>query len=164
MTNPGNPNQPRDPQGRFRKRWGWGSAAAVLLTSALVAGSAGAGAGGAVGGAGTSASGRSSSGSQAKARARSTARVVQRLESRGLRVEERAVDVADDCVAHSYGQVRQFFVEHPCTTLYRGLFEIRDGWRGVAVVAVAFNAQAEPVGRTARAAQLAELASTTTVG
>jgi hypothetical protein len=143
---------------------------------------------------------------------------VQRLESRGLRVEERAVDADDDCAAHSYGQVRRFFVEHPCTALYRGLFEVRDRRRGVAVVAVAWvdmpdeakagefqrlvdrhgtgnlteltregarptgvrwtgehyasvrdeatvvSAQAEPVGRTARAAQLAELASTTTVG
>jgi hypothetical protein len=63
---------------------------------------------------------------------------VQRLESRGLRVEQRDVDANDDCAAHSYGQVRQFFVEHPCTALYRGLFEVRDGRRGIAVVAVAW--------------------------
>jgi hypothetical protein len=64
-------------------------------------------------------------------------RVVQQLEGRGLRVEEIDVDADGDCAAHSYGQVHEFFVRQPCTALYRGLFEVRDG-PATAVIAVAW--------------------------
>jgi len=133
------------------------------------------------------------------------------LEGRGLRVELRASDADDDCAAHSYGQVREFFVQNPCAALYRALFEVGDG-PATALVAVAWvdmpteaqardfqglvdrqgtgnvteltddvrwtgeryasvrdgvtvvNAQAEPVGGTAQAVQLAGLAAGTAVG
>ena len=178
-----------------------------------------AGAGGGTGGDGTAA-GRSASGtegSSARARDRSTARVVQSLRERGLEVEQRGVDADDDCAAHSYSQVRDFFAQQPCTALYRALFEVRDG-SATAVLAVAWvdmpdtaearefqrlvdvhgtgnatelteegtsptsvrwtgehyasvrdgvtvlNAQAEPVGRTAQAVELARTAASLAVG
>ena len=185
---------------------------AVVLALGVAAGGAGTVAATGAGGAGTSAGRSGGEGAQVRARARSTARAVQRLESRGLRVEQRGVEADDDCAAHSYGDVQDFFEDQPCTALYRGLFEVRDG-RAVAVVAVAWvdmpdpdqalefqqlvdrhgtgnvtelgpgsvrwtgeryasgrdgltvvNAQAEPVGRTAQAVRLADLAAGTAVG
>jgi hypothetical protein len=152
-----------------------------------------------------------------RARAKSTARVVQRLRSRGLRVSERGTDADGNCATHSYGQVQEFLVRQPCTALYRALFEVRDGQIAV-IVAVAWvdmpdegqarrlqqlvdrhgtgnlteltkegkgsravrwtgehytsardgvtfvNAQAEPVGRTARAIGLARTVAPLAVG
>ena len=92
--------------------------------------------GGAVTGTGTSA-GRTASGTQARARDRSTLRTVQRLQPQGLQVTERAVEGDDDCAAHSYGQVQDFFQQNSCAVLYRALFEVRDG-PATALVAVAW--------------------------
>ena len=206
----GKPDQPRNPDGTWKARNSWGLAGLVALTVAIGAGAGGVGAGavgGATGGAGTSV-GRSGGNTQAKARARdrSTLRTVQRLQSRGLQVTERAVDAGDDCAANSYGQVQEFFRQNACAALYRALFEVRDG-QAMALVAVAWvdmpneaqamryqqlvdrhgtgnvtelstrvqwtgqryvstrdgvtvvNAQAEPVGRTAAAVALAQLAA-----
>lgn len=194
-------------------RTGGGIALAFLVL--LIA----AGAGGGTGGDNTAADGLASGteGDTARARDRSTARVVQNLQDRGLEVEQRGVDADGDCAAHSYGQVRESFVRRPCTALYRALFEVRDG-PATAVLAVAWvdmpdaaearefqrlvdvhgtgnatelteegtpptslrwtgahyasvrdgvtvlNAQAEPVGRDARAVELAETAASVAVG
>ena len=54
-----------------------------------------------------------------------------------MRVTDQHVDADDDCAAHSYGQVHAFFVDQPCTALYRGLFEVRDG-QVTGMVAVAW--------------------------
>jgi hypothetical protein len=221
----GKPDQPRNPDGTWRARSSW-SLAGLVAVAALVglgtgSGAAGVAGGGASAGGGTvaerSASGSQGGGAQVRARAKSTTRVVQRLRSRGLRVSERGVDADDDCAAHSYGQVREFFGRQPCTALYRALFEVRDG-RVTVVVAVAWvdmpdddqarrlqqlvdrngtgnlteltkegrgprsvqwtgqhytsardgvtfvNAQAEPVGSTARAIGLAESVAMAAVG
>ena len=91
---------------------------------------------GVTGGSGTVA-GRTASGTQAKARDRSTLRTVQRLQSQGLQVTERAVDADDDCATHSYGQVQDFFRQNSWSALYRALFEVRDG-PATALVAVAW--------------------------
>lgn len=136
------PNPNRDDIGRFApKRRGGLAALAVILAVGAAGGGVSVGAtGGASGGGGTaarSASGGQGGGARVRAQARSTLRVVQRLESDGLRVTERGVDAADDCAVHSYGQVREFFVRQPCTALYRGLFEVRDG-RVTALIAVAW--------------------------
>jgi hypothetical protein len=211
-------DQPRDDRGRWKKKGGIVALLSVFAAAAIGfgGGTVGTSVGGAGGGGGTaagrSASGSQSSGARVRARARSTARVVQRLQGRGLRVTERDVDADDDCATHSYGEVQEFFIQQPCTALYRGLFEVRGGG-ATAVVAVAWvdmpdaeqsrefqqlvdrhgtgnvteltkegarpaparwtgehyvsardeatvvNAQAEPVGRTARAVRLAELAA-----
>lgn len=126
-------DQPRDRRGRWTKTGG--GVVAAVLALAVAAGGAGASAGAGIAGgasgsgsaAGRSVGGSQGSGARVRARAKSTARAVQRLRARGLRVTERGVDADDDCVTHSYGQVRQFFREHPCTALYRALLEVRDG-------------------------------------
>ncbi len=216
------PNPNRDRRGRFARKGGGLAALALVLAVGAVGGGTtlGATGGAATGGgaaAGRSAGGGLGGGAGVPAQARSTMRVVQQLEGRGLRVEEIDVDADGDCAAHSYGQVQVFFERRPCTALYRALFEVRDG-RATAVVAVAWvdmpdaaqagefqqlvdthgtgnvtelteegarpgsgrwsgehytsvrddvtvvNAQAEPVGSTAGAVRLAELASSTAVG
>src|SRR5690606_18840118 len=60
-----------------------------------------------------------------------------RLLRQAVRVEQR-FDTTDDCAAHSYGKVREFFREHPCVALHRAWFEVRDGKRGVVLVAVSW--------------------------
>lgn len=90
-----------------------------------------------------------------KAQDRSTARATTRLIRKGLRVRERGVDSVTDCVAHSYGQVQDFFRANPCTALFRALLEIRD--------ATVVNVQAEPVGRARAALELARVATDATL-
>jgi hypothetical protein len=124
-------DQPRDKQGRWTKRSGGFLVSLALVLGFAAAGGSAAGAGGAasaVSAAERSVGGTQARGSRSKGRAqdRSTARVVQRLKSRGLRVNERGVDASHDCVAHSYGQVQQFFRQHPCTAVYRALLEVHD--------------------------------------
>jgi hypothetical protein len=60
------------------------------------------------------------------------------LEQRGLRVHQQRTSFSTDCAGHSYGEVQQFFREHPCSALFRALYEIRDGKAGVVLVAVAW--------------------------
>lgn len=50
----------------------------------------------------------------------------------------RFADDASDCAAHSYGAVREFFRTHPCTSLRRAQFEVRDRNGDVALVPVAW--------------------------
>lgn len=59
------------------------------------------------------------------------------LARQGLRVEQRFSSDDGDCAAHSYGLVREFFEDNPCSTLFRALFEVQDG-RSVVLVAVAW--------------------------
>ncbi|MGH3874240.1 MAG: hypothetical protein ACRDSR_22520 [Pseudonocardiaceae bacterium] len=70
--------------------------------------------------------------------AQNSFRAVVRLERKGFRVNSRLTSDDADCAAHSYGKVHQFFVVHPCTGLYRGLFEVRDKRGDVVLVAVAW--------------------------
>lgn len=204
----GNPNQPRDKRGRWTK--GGGFTLAAVVTASIGVAAVGGGA------SGTSASGSGkggprSSSSQAKAANRDVARLVRRLQNSDLRVEPIATSADQDCAANSYGRIRVYFSDHPCSALFRVLLRVTDRNRAVAVVAVAtvdmpdssqagtvkstvddygtgnitelrsrrvpavdwtgrhyvselddttvVNAQAEPIGRTAAATALAELAS-----
>ncbi|WP_219414814.1 hypothetical protein [Pseudonocardia nigra] len=54
-----------------------------------------------------------------------------------MRVDSR-FEADDDCAAHSYGQVQEFFRAQPCATLFRALFTVRDARRNVVLVAVAW--------------------------
>lgn len=72
-----------------------------------------------------------------KARDRNPAQLLSRLARQGLRVEQRFTSDDGDCAAHSYGLVREFFQENPCSALFRALFEVHDG-RVVVLVAVAW--------------------------
>jgi hypothetical protein len=60
------------------------------------------------------------------------------LERIGLRVRPQ-IEFADaDCAAHSYGEVHQFFRDHPCDALYRALFEMHDRPAALVLVTVAW--------------------------
>jgi hypothetical protein len=99
------------------------------------------------GASGTTASASSArANSQARRRDADAARL--RLLRQALRVEQR-FDTTDDCVAHSYGQVREFFRDEPCVALHRAWFDVRDGRRGLVLVAVSWVEM--PDARSARA-------------
>lgn len=118
---------------------GKGGGVVVALGVALALGAGGATAGGALtssGSASISAAGSGRSGSQVGRRDSSAAEA--RLAARGVRISTRLTDDASDCVAHSYGQVQQFFRQHPCAALHRAQFEVRDTKGDVALVPVAW--------------------------
>jgi hypothetical protein len=54
----------------------------------------------------------------------------------GLRGAQHAVRRDFECVAHSFGQVRDFFVHTPCASLDRALFAVTDSGGNVIVVSV----------------------------
>jgi hypothetical protein len=62
----------------------------------------------------------------------------QRLENDGLHVQRSAADSAEDCAAHSYGEVRTWFQNHPCTRVDRAWYEVRDDQDNKAVLSVAW--------------------------
>jgi hypothetical protein len=53
-------------------------------------------------------------------------RITSRLKRLGYRVKFQAEPKQTNCDAHSDGDVRAFFVEHPCLSIYRQLIEIDD--------------------------------------
>ncbi|MFC4943951.1 hypothetical protein [Pseudonocardia sp. GCM10023141] len=61
-----------------------------------------------------------------------------RLEAKGLRVQQRLSSDSDDCFGHSYGQVQEYFRSHPCSALFRVLFEVSDRPGNMVLVAVAW--------------------------
>ncbi|WP_345606529.1 hypothetical protein [Pseudonocardia adelaidensis] len=128
-----------DPQGRVRPiegKRGGGLVLAIVLVVAIAAGGSASAVGTATGAGGTTASASSArASSQARRRDANTARL--RLLRQALRVEQR-FDSTDDCVAHSYGKVREFFRERPCAALHRAWFDVRDGRRGLVLVAVSW--------------------------
>jgi hypothetical protein len=63
-----------------------------------------------------------------------------RLARQGLCVEQRFTSDDADREAHSYGLVREFFRDCPCSALFRALFEVRDDRGNVVLVAVAWVA------------------------
>ena len=147
----GKPDQPRDSRGRWIPRGGGSLVVAIALGIALATGGGGgAGVGAGLDAARSSTSGGSSVGSggraqggnstsaRGKAKDRSTARTTARLTRKGLRVRDRGTRADTDCVAHSYGQVQDFFRDHPCTALFRALLEVRDPAGNRALLAVAW--------------------------
>ena len=75
--------------------------------------------------------------SSAQVRDREARAVAHRLVRSGFRIDYEMTSDGDDCAAHSYGQVQEFFEKHPCLALYRSLFEVRDRRGGLLLVAVA---------------------------
>jgi hypothetical protein len=118
---------------------GGGTVLAVVgLALALAAGGTSA-VGGAVG-SGTSASAGSLSSARGQARVstRSSQAAEARLAARGVRLTARAIDDTDDCVEHSYGQVREFLRRNPCVALHRTQFELRDRNGDVVLLAISW--------------------------
>lgn len=132
-----NPDQPRGPDGRWISRRGGSFLAAVALAVTLGSGPGVTGASGLSSGSSGAARAQSTASSKARARDRAVIRTLVRLERRGLRVEQRQVSTEDDCAANSYGQVQDFFEEHPCTKLFRALYEVQDRRHNTVLVAVA---------------------------
>jgi hypothetical protein len=113
-----------DKSGKVRPRHnpkGKGGAAAIAIGLVVVVG-------------GVSAAGVEGASSLGGARARSATstsrvtgqnslRAVVRLQQKGFRVTSRLTSDDADCAAHSYGRVREFFRDHPCSALHRALFE-----------------------------------------
>lgn len=58
-----------------------------------------------------------------------------RWEDRGYDVNLRVKD-DENCLIHSYGEVRDFFRANPCDLLSRAVFELRDKQKNVVLVAV----------------------------
>jgi hypothetical protein len=104
--------------------------AAVLGVGATTAPGGSAASGGA---ASSSSSGRSASRSSDQ----DSRAAVARLSGRGLRATVRLTDDGTDCAANSYGAVREFFEQHPCTALYRSVLEVRDREGDVVLLAIA---------------------------
>jgi hypothetical protein len=133
----GKPDQPRGPDGRWIPRGSGTTVAAIALALALASGSGLTGASGTSSGAGGAYRSQDTTKSQ-KARDRNTSQLLSRLERQGLRVEQRFTSDGTDCAAHSYGLVREFFQENPCSALSRALFEVQVERRVVVLVAVAW--------------------------
>lgn len=120
------------------KSKGGGPALAVVLVVALGTGGTAVGVSASGGSVSSASASSSSSGARSsQARQRSSLNVKLRLEQRGFRVESR-FDRSADCVARSYGAVREFFRDEPCTGVSRALFEVHDRRKNVVLVAVAW--------------------------
>ena len=117
---------------------GGGAALAVVLAVAVGTGGTAVGVSASGGSASSASASSSSSGARSgQARQRSSVNVRLRLEQRGFHVEPR-FDEGADCVARSYGAVREYFRDEPCTGLSRALFEVRDRQNNVVLFAVAW--------------------------
>jgi hypothetical protein len=117
-----------------------GSGGLIVAGALVVAlGAGGAGAAGVVGGTGAagSSAGTLSSGSRSGGKARDADTITARLTARGIRAVAHLDDDSADCVDHSYGQVRDYLLEHPCRRLLRSVIEVRDSRGDVALIAVA---------------------------
>jgi hypothetical protein len=118
-----------------KPKWPGPVLGAIVLTVALTAG----GTVSVAGGSGLAGASRATSvKGSAQTRSRDARAVVRRLIRAGNRVDVQASSDADDCAAHSYGQVQEFFAEHPCAGLYRVLLEVPDRRGGLVLVAVAW--------------------------
>jgi hypothetical protein len=120
--------------------------AAVIVGSAVALG-AGATGGVAVGGAVDSAVGNAANRIVGQAvrtrvsRAKMSARSGRRVEAwvrMGLKQIKREVDEQFQCAIHSYGQVRQFFVNNPCESLNRELIAVIDDGGNTFLVSVSW--------------------------
>ena len=62
----------------------------------------------------------------------------QQLESDGLQVRQMSTAENDDCAANSYGEVRNYFSDHPCQGVERAWYEVSDDEGNSAVLSVAW--------------------------
>jgi hypothetical protein len=67
-----------------------------------------------------------------------TEAMTQHLESQDIHVENVSRSTDDDCAAHSYGEVSDYFTEHPCQHLERAWYELGDDEGNAAVMSVAW--------------------------
>jgi hypothetical protein len=68
----------------------------------------------------------------------------QQLEDQGLTVAQMSGTSDEDCAAHSYGEVRNYFSDHPCRGLERAWYEVRDDEDNRAILSVAWVEMPDP--------------------
>jgi hypothetical protein len=138
--------------------------AAIALGSAVALGAGGAG-GAAVGGAVDSAVGSAADSVIRQSvrtrtnKGKNAARDGRRTEAwarMGLKMAKHVVDEHLQCALHSYGQVREFFLDNPCSSLERELIAIIDEHGNTFLVSVAWV----QMPTTTQAEQLKRLADT----
>jgi hypothetical protein len=117
--------------------------AAAVLAGALAVGGGGLGVGASLSGASTAGAADSAAGESfgaRKAESKKAARKGNADEAwrhMGMRTVKKTVKRDLECVANSFGQVREFFVRTPCRSLDRMLFGIGDDQGNTVVVSVA---------------------------
>jgi hypothetical protein len=128
------------------KKGAGAAVAAVMMGTAVAVGAGGVG-GVAVGGAVDSAVGNAANkivGQAVRARvnrAKLSARSGRRAEAwarMGLKLAKQEFDERFQCAIHSYGQVRQFFVNNPCESLNRELIAVADDGGNTFLVSVSW--------------------------
>jgi hypothetical protein len=62
----------------------------------------------------------------------------RQLESDGLQVRQTSTAENDDCAVNSYGEVRNYFSDHPCRGVERAWYEVSDDEDNAAVLSVAW--------------------------
>src|SRR5690349_8456072 len=134
-----------DPQGRVRPIGGKGTGYVVAGVLALgVAASSGgiASIGGAGGGGGQAPAGGGTSAAQLRTRKSDGQKAARKgdpdaaWQRMGLRQLRRTARQQAECLAVSFGEVREFFTRTRCTSLERVLFAVADGAGNVAAVSV----------------------------
>jgi hypothetical protein len=116
-----------------------GAVAAMVIASAGGGIGAGAGAGSSGGTVAESVTSRNMAARKANGkRAASRGDAVGAFTRLGLRGTRKAVRQHLECVTHSFGQIRQFFIHTPCTSLDRALFAAVDEQGTPIVVSVAW--------------------------
>lgn len=130
----GKPDQPRGPDGRWVSRGS--GVVAIGVAIALGVGGLGGGAGGtAPGSVGPNVSAARVTQSKQAARKGRADEAWRQLNLRRIR---KTAEPAVDCVVHSYGQVRGFFLRSPCKSLNRTLFTLADPAGNTFVVSVSW--------------------------
>lgn len=126
----GKPDQPRNPDGTWKRRGG-----AVVVAAALAGGVAVSGGLGGAPVAGNPAIRVKVDAGKSAARSGNRAQTWKRM---GLRQLRSRVHSAADCAVHSYGRVQDFFLRNPCRSLKRMLFVLDDGTGGTIVLSVSW--------------------------
>ena len=125
---PFNPNQPRDAGGKWTKGKVAGGAVGAALVATLMSAAVGGDVGTSIG-AGLDAASSQSTADAETASSREAAKKGNDTEAwRRMALKEIKKDVQRQlqCAVQSYGQVRQFFVRHPCDKLDQKLFAVSD--------------------------------------
>jgi hypothetical protein len=106
---------------------------------------------------GASSGSSSTSGTRTTSNARTESRgssqdaqtVQARLARQGFRVNLNGLRADTDCVSHSYGQVQNFFRQHPCVALFRAWLDVQDSHGDVVLVAVSWVRMADEASASA---------------
>ncbi|GAA2341938.1 hypothetical protein GCM10009854_18100 [Saccharopolyspora halophila] len=133
-----NADQPRDPDGRWGKKRAGGVAGAALLAGLMAASGGGGATTGSVGTALETAGQRAVHAKTMRQSRNAAKRGNERKawNRMGLRRVRNDVKRTLRCSAHSYGEVQEFFLRHPCETLRQRLFAVGDSEGNIIAVSL----------------------------